>query len=60
MRVKVKTELKRCHQGFVYSEIGFSREERAVYVIYNISDSKDRQKHKHIGSMTKTKWNIFP
>ena len=40
---------------FVFLNRGFSREEKAihVYVIYHISDSKERQQPKQIGSMTK-------
>jgi len=60
MRVKVKTELKKASSRNFCSEIGLAREERAVNVIYHISDSKDSQKQKQIGSMTKTKWKFVP
>src|SRR6218665_2665754 len=45
--------------NFLFRNRGFSREERAIYVIYHIPDSKDRQKQKRIGSMTK-KSKFFP
>ena len=42
-------------RNFLFWNRGFSREEKAkhVYVIYHISDSKNRQQQKQIGSMTK-------
>src|SRR6218665_2736888 len=45
-------------RNFLFSNRGFSREEKAIYVIYHISDRKDKQQQQQIGSMTK-KIEIF-
>jgi len=59
MRVKVRTEYKNCHKGSFCSEIEVSLvRKRAIYVIYKISDSKDRQKNRQ--NQAKIRWKFFP
>src|SRR6218665_3950939 len=50
---KYELTKKRCQRGNVCSEIEVFIKKRVIYVIYEISDSRDRQKTDKIWSMTK-------